>query len=145
MSQENDPQAPRENEVAEPARFPSELLVKSALVRTQLAAENTLMAWIRTAVSLYTFGFTISKFFDYLAQQKGSQPSAGPRLLGISLICVGVLALLLSVVEHVYVRRKLGKLGLPDTLRLSLPIGSAVVLVVIGIVALTSIVLHWPV
>jgi putative membrane protein len=102
------------------------------------------MAWIRTAVSLYTFGFSISKFFDYLAQQRGAPPSAGPQILGIALVCMGILVLLLAVVEFVHARRKLVELGLPYTLRFSLPVASAIVLVVIGIVALMSIILHWP-
>jgi len=145
MSQENNPQAPRENESTEAAKVPSDLIVKSALVRTQLAAENTLMAWIRTAVSLYTFGFSITKFFDYLArQQEASRLSGGPRRLGIALICVGIVALLFAVVEHVKVSRKLQELGLPITSRLSVPIGSGITLLVIGIVVLVSIVLNWP-
>ena len=37
-----------------------------ALERTYLANERTLMAWIRTATSLITFGFTLYKFFEYL-------------------------------------------------------------------------------
>ena len=40
-----------------------------ALRRTFLAHERTLMAWIRTSVSLISFGFTIYKFFQYLAQE----------------------------------------------------------------------------
>ena len=103
------------------------------------------MAWIRTAVSLYTFGFTISKFFEYLAEQKGVESDSGPRVLGTSLICVGVVALLLAVVEHVCTTRTLAQLGLPATLRFSLPVGSALVLAVIGCIALVSIIAHWPV
>ena len=36
-----------------------------AVDRTALAHERTLMAWIRTAASLISFGFTIYKFFDF--------------------------------------------------------------------------------
>ena len=144
MSEEDNRRPSRASEVAESKELPSDLVIKSALVRTQLAAENTLMAWIRTAVSLYTFGFTISKFFEYLAEQKGAKASAGPRVLGIALICTGVVALLLALVEHVHTTRKLGSLGLPAAFRFSLPAGTAAVLAVIGVIALASIVLHWP-
>jgi putative membrane protein len=33
-----------------------------ALDRTRMAAERTLMAWVRTALSMIGFGFTIYKF-----------------------------------------------------------------------------------
>jgi inner membrane protein YidH len=39
-----------------------------SLRRTFMAQERTLMAWIRTSVCLISFGFSIYKFFDYLAK-----------------------------------------------------------------------------
>jgi len=145
MGVKEKPQSPLNNEQTEPAKVPSDLIIKSALVRTQLAAENTLMAWIRTAVSLYTFGFSITKFFDYVEKmQEGSQFFGSPRRLGLALISVGIVALLFAVVEHVKVSRKLQDLGLPITSRLSVPIGSGITLLVIGIVVLVSIALNWP-
>jgi BASS family bile acid:Na+ symporter len=145
MSEKDKPQAPRENEGKEPAKAPGDLVVKSALVRTQLAAENTLMAWIRTAVSLYTFGFSITKFFDYVEKlQEGSQFLGSPRRLGLALISVGIVALLFALVGHVKVSRKLQELGLPISSRLSVPIGSGIALLMIGIVVWVSIVSNWP-
>jgi inner membrane protein YidH len=41
-----------------------------AIVGTQLAHERTLIAWIRTAFSMISFGFTIFKAFQYLAESK---------------------------------------------------------------------------
>ena len=37
-----------------------------AIDRTRLAAERSLMAWIRTALSMIAFGFTIYKFLQAL-------------------------------------------------------------------------------
>lgn len=37
-----------------------------AVTRTRLAAERTLMSWIRTSFSMIGFGFTILKLFQYL-------------------------------------------------------------------------------
>lgn len=58
------------------------------------------MAWIRTAVSLISFGFTIVQFFQRFSQMPGAterpiSPGA-PRVLGLALIGIGVLALLIS-------------------------------------------------
>ena len=55
-----------------------------ALQRTVMAADRTLMAWTRTALSLITFGFTIYKFLQY-ARQEGQIAHVsleGPRRLG---------------------------------------------------------------
>ena len=38
-----------------------------ALVRTAYSSERALLAWVRTSIALYTFGFAISKFLDYLS------------------------------------------------------------------------------
>ena len=38
--------------------------------RTFLATERTLMAWVRTSLSMISFGFTIVKFFEYLAEER---------------------------------------------------------------------------
>ena len=45
--------------------------------RTRLAHERTLMAWVRTATSLLSFGFTIHKFFEYLRESQQVSASGG--------------------------------------------------------------------
>ena len=44
------------------------IAIQLARERSREAAERTLMAWIRTALALIGFGFTIAKFHDYLEQ-----------------------------------------------------------------------------
>jgi putative membrane protein len=72
-------------------------------IRTRLAVERTLMAWIRTAVSLIGFGFTIVQFFQRLGTVDGvaraARPQA-PRQMGLALIGAGVLALLVSAWQY---------------------------------------------
>jgi putative membrane protein len=135
---------PQEKDGTTTADSSRDLILKSALVRTQLAAENTLLAWVRTSVSLYGFGFSITKFFAFLAQQRDTPKlSTGAHRLGLALVCVGILALLFAIVEHIKVSRKLKELGLPIT-RLSLPVYTAAILLVIGIVTLVSVSTGWP-
>lgn len=73
-----------------------------ALDRTRLAYERTQMAWVRTATSLISFGFTIFKFFEYLRDQKTTIPERwfGPREFALLMIATGLVALLLSTLEH---------------------------------------------
>ena len=70
--------------------------------RTWLAHERTLMAWVRTATSLISFGFTIYKFFEFEAG-KGAIPQnawLSPRGFAMLMIGTGLIALLLSTIEH---------------------------------------------
>ncbi len=72
-------------------------------LRTRLSLERTLMSWVRTAVSLIGFGFTIVQFFERLGDMEGvamaTRPQA-PRYLGLALIAAGVFSLLISVWQY---------------------------------------------
>jgi uncharacterized membrane protein YidH (DUF202 family) len=50
-----------------------------AVERTWLAHERTLMAWVRTATFMISFGFTIYKFFQF---EQGSLSEGGADGLG---------------------------------------------------------------
>jgi putative membrane protein len=144
MSEIEKTQSPITNEITDAAKEPMDLRLLGALVRTAFSSEQSLMSWMRTSVSLLTFGFSIAQFFQYLAmQQGGSQISAGPRRMGIALICMGILTLVLAMVEHVHRIRILQAQGLPRTSQYLLPLGSAVMLLVIGIGAFTIIIMNW--
>jgi putative membrane protein len=74
-----------------------------AVTRTGLALERTMMAWVRTAISLITFGFTVYKFFQYM-QEKGERPRAdhlvGPRGFGMIMIIMGLATLLMATIQN---------------------------------------------
>ena len=79
-------------------------------IRTRLSIERTMMSWIRTATALIGFGFAIVQFFERLEQMPGARPAAypdAPRDLGLSLISCGVLALLVAVVQYLWIIRYL--------------------------------------
>ena len=59
------------------------------------------MAWIRTSTSLIAFGFTIFKFFEYLAtNERRRQPILSPWVLGMMMILVGLAGLTLAWIQH---------------------------------------------
>ena len=73
-----------------------------AVDRTRLPHERTMMAWIRTAASLISFGFTIYKFFQLESEAtlSGQDHILGPRGFAVIMIGTGLMALMLSAVQH---------------------------------------------
>ncbi len=78
-----------------------DISTRLALERTRLAAERTLMAWIRTSTSLIAFGFTIFKFFQYLATEEARRgPLLSSWAVGMIMIVIGLAALVLAWFQH---------------------------------------------
>jgi putative membrane protein len=75
--------------------------------RVPLAAERTLLAWIRTALAMMGFGFVVARFGLFLREIAASravpgEPSTGLSLrLGAALILLGVVVCLGAAVRHV--------------------------------------------
>lgn len=82
--------------------------------RNRLSADRTLMAWIRTSLSLIGFGFGIGKVYEYL-KAAGVRDTVDPirstLIFGSSFIVLGMLALVAAVVQH---SRILQRLETPD-------------------------------
>lgn len=112
-----------------------------ALDRTHLAHERTLMAWVRTAVSLISFGFTIYKTFQYLEDQSKGAPVRrllGPRQYAFLMIAVGLVSLLLATLQQWRYQRKLRESHqeVPPSLATAL----AALIAGLGIVALVAVI-----
>jgi putative membrane protein len=72
-------------------------------LRTRMSLERTLMSWVRTAVALIGFGFTIVQFFERFQDMTGVahalRPQA-PRYVGLALIFAGIAALVISAWQY---------------------------------------------
>ena len=101
--------------------------------RTRLAYERTLMAWIRTAASLISFGFTIYKFFEF--ESGRDAVAAGrlscPRRFAMIMIGTGLVALALSAIDH---RRNMRRMQREDG-----PAGRSVAMAVAVIVSIMGL------
>ena len=61
------------------------------------------MAWVRTAMSLITFGFTIYKFFEYLHESGRPHVATGllgPRGFALAMMATGLVTLVLGTYQH---------------------------------------------
>lgn len=110
--------------------------------RNRAAAERTLMAWVRTSLSLITFGFGIDKIISALGETKiGKGPDVihSARIVGLSFIALGIFAIWMAVAEH---RRILNQIGREEFLyqsRWSLARVVGIVLSLIGLFAFVAI------
>jgi putative membrane protein len=74
-----------------------------AWLRTRLAVERTMMAYLRTSVSLIGFGFAIVQFLQNFHQTPGETTARFPDAawyLGLALIFCGIMAAVFSVWEY---------------------------------------------
>jgi putative membrane protein len=95
-----------------PDRFHVDANVQAhfAWLRTRLAAERTMMAYMRTAVSLIGFGFAIFQFFYKFHQAPEIADARFPNAawyLGLALISCGTMAALLSILQYRWTLRYL--------------------------------------
>jgi putative membrane protein len=120
-------------------------------IRTRLSIERTFMAWIRTAISLIGFGFTIVQFFQRLQTTPinghAMRPEA-PRDLGLALIGSGILALGISIfqyqrgIHYLWEKQFQAIAGFSEQRGHSPALAVAVVLVLIGLFAFISVFFH---
>jgi putative membrane protein len=71
--------------------------------RNRDAAERTLMAWIRTCLSLISFGFGLDKIVSAIRSQAAGSPAQGHwgvQLISLAFVGTGVVAMLAATVQH---------------------------------------------
>ena len=71
------------------------------------ANERTYLAWIRTAISLMTFGFIVEKFELFIASMRQTEltSSLSAQFVGLALFFLAILLIISSTVRFFIVRR----------------------------------------
>ncbi|GAB4373143.1 MAG: hypothetical protein Kow00121_16110 [Elainellaceae cyanobacterium] len=109
--------------------------------RNRAAAERTLMAWIRTSLSLISFGFGIDRLVEALHQALGEKvdPLRLARALGMSFVAIGTLALLSAAISHRRDLQRIDRGTFTYASRLSLSFVVAIALILVGLFAFIGI------
>ena len=116
--------------------------------RTRMSADRTLMSVIRTSLSLIGFGFTIFQFFEKMKEAGTLAHAGAPRNFGITLVALGILMLIGGIIYHLQFMMHLrhqreamiaeGLVHGESQFPVSLTLLTAVILLLIGITAITS-------
>lgn len=99
-------QIPPEQPEPEPYNLNNEL----AKERTRAAADRTLMAWIRTSLSLIGFGFSIPTIVRTLEATRVGQhlnPHHLTNTVGLSFISIGIFAAAAALKEHRHILKRI--------------------------------------
>ena len=116
-----------------------------AVDRTRLAHERTLMAWIRTATSMISFGFTIYKFLEAQPARERRftfmERLLDARNFAVLMISVGLLGLFFAALENhrelVALREKYGAARIPHSNSMRV----AILVAIFGFFALGAVIL----
>jgi putative membrane protein len=114
--------------------------------RNRQASDRTLMAWIRTALSLIGFGFGIASFRDILLEAglvRNPQNYGSTTLVfGLSFIALGIFGLLAASVQHWLILQHLKQDDFYYTGFRPLVFIMAILLMMIGFFAFIAVILH---
>jgi putative membrane protein len=94
-----------DNQQTEPATQPqtaAEVQTRFAWLRTRMALQTTLAAWVRTATSLIGFGFAIVQFLEHFDRPASGGPEGShvARMVGLVLVSAGVLTTVVATWEY---------------------------------------------
>ncbi|WP_216914947.1 MULTISPECIES: DUF202 domain-containing protein [unclassified Synechococcus] len=115
--------------------------------RNRAAAERTLMAWIRTCLSLISFGFGLDKIIGAINSSRfdrSAHAGLSVRLVSMGFILVGILAMAAATRQHLRTLKLIRRDDFLYADQRSISTLTAIALTVIGVVAFALLVMGSP-
>ncbi len=116
--------------------------------RNRAAAERTMMAWIRTCLSLISFGFGLDKIIGAINRSRfdgSAHAGLSVRLVAIGFVLIGILAMAAATRQHLRTLKLIRRDDFVYVDQRSITVFTAIALTIIGIVAFALLVTGIPV
>ena len=116
--------------------------------RNRAAAERTMMAWIRTCLSLISFGFGLDKIIGAINRSRfdgSAHASLSVRLVAMGFVLIGILAMAAATRQHLRTLKLIRRDDFVYVDQRSITVFTAIALTIIGIVAFALLVTGIPV
>lgn len=109
--------------------------------RVFFAAERTLLAWVRTGITIIAIGLVVSRFGLFMQFVLRGSEAVGPpqasvdysAILGMAFVLVGSLSILLAAIQHKRFLATLSPIDLPPAYSRSFSLILALIVATLGI------------
>ncbi|MBE9154679.1 MULTISPECIES: YidH family protein [unclassified Cyanobium] len=111
--------------------------------RNRAAAERTMMAWIRTCLSLISFGFGLDKIIGAINRSRfegSGHAGLSVRLVAMGFVLTGILAMAAATRQHLHTLRLIRRDDFVYVDQRSITTFTAIALTIIGIAAFALLV-----
>jgi putative membrane protein len=111
--------------------------------RVFFAAERTLLAWVRTGLTIMAFGFVVARFGLFLKLLAAQQPGVVVQvdtqhdvsnIVGILLVVVGIACMILGAIQHSSYVATLSPADVPRSHSAIYPVTLSLFLAALGVV-----------
>ena len=106
--------------------------------RNRAAAERTMMAWIRTCLSLISFGFGLDKIIGAINRTRfegSGHAGMSVRLVAMGFVLTGILAMAAATRQHLHTLKLIRRDDFVYVDQRSITVWTAIALTIIGIAA----------
>ena len=108
--------------------------------RVFFAAERTLLAWLRTGLTIIALGFVVSRFGLFVRLLEMQSPRSVPTaqtstsaVLGVAFVIVGTLAIVVAAIQHQRFIATLPQVDLPRAYSRTFALALSLVVAALGV------------